>query len=88
MFGLAIASADIDRDGYEDLVVGSQVYDPGRGRLYLFSGGKSMDTVADVIFQGEDYPDGESGTKYGQLTLKATSNNEFWEAEFESTVTF
>ncbi len=52
-FGLAVASADIDDDGYEDILVGAQNYDQGRGRVYLFWGGNPMDTAADLIFEGE-----------------------------------
>ena len=53
MFGLGVASADIDNDGYEDIIVGAQNYDNGRGRVYLFWGGNPVDTTADLILEGE-----------------------------------
>ena len=65
MFGHAIASSDIDCDGYEDVVVGAQTYDQGRGRVYLFWGGEQMDTVADILLEGEGYPGGKYVIDYG-----------------------
>ncbi|HCO92343.1 MAG TPA: hypothetical protein DIU00_00055 [Phycisphaerales bacterium] len=58
-FGQGIAVADIDNDGFNDVVIGAQSYDNERGRVYLFWGGETMDTTADLIFEGEGYPEGK-----------------------------
>jgi len=53
MFGTGIACGDVDGDGYDDIVVGGMKYDNYRGRAYLFYGGPDMDTICDLIFEGE-----------------------------------
>ena len=58
-FGLAVATGDIDNDGYVDVLVGAQCYDQGRGRVYLYWGGEAMDTSADIILEGEGFPGGK-----------------------------
>jgi hypothetical protein len=68
-FGGTITASDIDQDGFVDLLVGAQNYDHGgayknlnstqygfdngRGRVYLYWGGDTMDTTADIVFEGE-----------------------------------
>jgi len=69
-FGLTVTSGDIDNDGYEDILVGAQMYDRGRGRVYLFWGGEPMDTTADIILEGEGYPDGEPIIGYGSQRVE------------------
>ena len=68
-FGFTVSAGDINNDGYEDILVGAQGYDDWRGRVYLFWGGKAMDTAADVIFEGEPFPGNEPvlDTKTGWL---------------------
>lgn len=69
-FGLTVATGDVDNDGNADVLVGAQYYDQGRGRVYLFwGGGESMDTTADVIFEGEGYPEGKPEVGYGSQKL-------------------
>ena len=63
-FGLTVSAADINNDGYADVLVGAQVYDQGRGRVYLFWGGEKMDTTADLVFEGEGYPEGKAMIAY------------------------
>jgi hypothetical protein len=58
-FGFPVVVEDINNDGYIDLLTGGQLYDRGRGRVYLFWGGETMNTEADVTFEGEDSPDGK-----------------------------
>ncbi len=41
------SGGDVNNDGYEDLAVGAFNYDGERGRVYLFHGGNTMDTVPD-----------------------------------------
>ncbi|MFC1604708.1 ankyrin repeat domain-containing protein [Planctomycetota bacterium] len=56
-FGRVIDAADIDRDGYTDLILYAIGADRCRGRAYLYYGGDPMDTVADKIFEGENSGD-------------------------------
>lgn len=53
-FGRVIDSADIDRDGYTDLVIDALAFNEDRGRAYFYYGGRPMDSVADKIFDGEN----------------------------------
>ena len=54
-FGLMVNAGDVDNDGYVDILVGAQYHDQGRGRVYLYWGGKALDTHADMVFEGEGY---------------------------------
>jgi hypothetical protein len=51
------AAGDVNNDGYEDLLVGGTGYNSLTGREYIFYGGASMDTTADVTFTGESTGD-------------------------------
>lgn len=53
-FGHALAGGDFNGDGYPDLVA-SAPFDQlsNWGKVYIFFGGPTMDTVADVTFQAE-----------------------------------
>ena len=68
-FGIPVSKGDIDNDGDEDILVGAQNYGEGRGRVYLFWGGETMDTTADLILEGEGYPDGKPIIGYGAARL-------------------
>ena len=56
-FGGSVAGAgDVNGDGYSDVIVGAIGSDVGgsaAGQAYIFFGGASMDTTADVVFTGE-----------------------------------
>ena len=53
-FGDAVSSAgDVNGDGYSDVIVGAWVHNSNTGRVHIFYGGSSMDTVADVTMTGE-----------------------------------
>ena len=54
--GVSVALAgDVNGDGYADVIAGSRFADGGgtdRGQAYVYFGGPSMDSVADVILSG------------------------------------
>ena len=55
-FGCSVSGAgDVNNDGYDDVVVGADRNDAGgndAGRAYVYYGGASMDSTADVTFYG------------------------------------
>ena len=54
-FGRSVSMAgDVNKDGYEDLVVGAPNDDyDARGRAYIYFGGENMDNTYDVYLEGE-----------------------------------
>ncbi len=60
-FGRVVRSAgDVNGDGYNDIIVGAPNYGNAAGHMgsaYLYFGGAPMDTVADLIFRGEQIDD-------------------------------
>ncbi|MBK6505109.1 MAG: FG-GAP repeat protein [Ignavibacteria bacterium] len=53
-FGKSVSNAgDVNGDGYPDVVVGAYGYSSGTGRVYVFYGGASMNSVSDVTMTGE-----------------------------------
>lgn len=61
-FASAVCGADVNGDGYHDILIGSadyaptiQWYDQVRGRVYIYFGGPSVDTIADIIITGGNY---------------------------------
>ncbi len=55
-FGNSVAAADVNNDGYSDVIIGAEWNDAGgvdAGSAYLYFGGANMDNIADVIFTGE-----------------------------------
>ncbi len=56
LFGTAVASAgDVNGDGYDDVLVGALLNDAGgadAGRAYLYFGGRTVDTTADLLVTG------------------------------------
>jgi len=58
-FGYGLGRAgDFNGDGYDDIIIGGMHNDTGgydAGRAYLYYGGPTPNTVADLIFTGTDY---------------------------------
>jgi pectate lyase len=51
----AIEISDFNEDGFDDVIIGSLGYPAGKndGRVYIYYGGADMDTVPDIVFDGE-----------------------------------
>ncbi|MBU1099556.1 MAG: FG-GAP repeat protein [Bacteroidetes bacterium] len=57
-FGTSVSSAgDVNNDNFDDVIVGAEGYSNFKGRAYLFFGGSSMNTIADVTMTGENSSD-------------------------------
>ncbi len=63
-FGVSIGSGDVNGDGYKDLIVGAhQAYIVPIGyvgKVYLYFGGLSFDTIPDVILNGGHHNNAEA----------------------------
>ncbi|WP_456442152.1 T9SS type A sorting domain-containing protein, partial [Caldithrix abyssi] len=65
-------AGDVNNDGYSDLIVGAHYNDENgeqAGKVYIYFGGADMDTVADVVMNGEGghYHFGESVAGVGDV---------------------
>jgi hypothetical protein len=71
----SVASAgDVNGDGYSDVIIGSYQY-ASRGRAFIFLGGSAMDSVPDVIFEGEDFGSNLSSSQFGISVASARDVN-------------
>ncbi len=53
-FGFEVSNAgDINNDGFDDVIIGASQFPFGKGKVYAFLGGSEMDTVPDLILNGE-----------------------------------
>ncbi|MHA1974404.1 MAG: putative Ig domain-containing protein [Candidatus Hodarchaeales archaeon] len=62
-FGFSISSQDYNGDSYSDIAVGAYSYDDAlinQGRIYVFKGGNSIDSIPDYIITGDS-----AGYKFG-----------------------
>ncbi|MBK7253149.1 MAG: VCBS repeat-containing protein [Ignavibacteria bacterium] len=46
-------AGDVNGDGFPDVIVGADGYNSFTGRAYIYYGGASMNSVADIILTGE-----------------------------------
>ena len=46
-------AGDVNGDGYSDVIAGAYGYSTNTGRAYIYYGGATIDTVADVTMTGE-----------------------------------
>ncbi|MEZ4821138.1 MAG: FG-GAP repeat protein [Ignavibacteria bacterium] len=46
-------AGDINGDGYSDVILGELNFNSNRGRAYVYYGGISPDTIADLTITGE-----------------------------------
>jgi hypothetical protein len=44
--------ADINKDGFDDVIIGARKFYNSKGRVYIFYGGLNMDETADIIIEG------------------------------------
>jgi len=52
-FGCAVSSADFDDNWNLDIAIGAYGYNSSRGRVYIYNGGVSLNTTADMILDGQ-----------------------------------
>jgi len=70
-FGISVSKAgDVNGDGYSDVIVGASGYNSNQGRSYIYFGGNSMNSTADVIFTGL-----EQGDEFGCSVSEAGDVN-------------
>ncbi|MDD5490535.1 MAG: FG-GAP-like repeat-containing protein [Patescibacteria group bacterium] len=53
LFGAAVSAGDVNGDGFDDLAISAPSYSANTGRVYIYYGGKSFDTTADVTLTGD-----------------------------------
>ncbi|MBN2487074.1 MAG: FG-GAP repeat protein, partial [Bacteroidales bacterium] len=73
LLGAAVTGgADLNADGFDDVVVGASGYNGQTGRVYVLFGGAEMDNVPDVVLNGE------AGSAYfgNSLSIGGDVNND------------
>jgi hypothetical protein len=72
-FGRSVSNAgDVNGDGYDDIIIGAEGYNSHTGRVYIYFGSSEaiMDSIPDVILEGE-----ERGSRYGFFISSAGDVN-------------
>ncbi len=79
-FGGSVVTADLDKDGIDDLIVGELVSDPptppDTGTLYVYYGDPSFSATAS--FQLESPEEGFDGLKFGRQAVVGDFNGDTW----------
>ncbi len=72
-FGITISGgSDLNNDGIDDMVINAGQYNGFLGRVYVYFGNNEADTIADVIYTGENF-----GDEFGyQLSTKGDLNGD------------
>ena len=53
-FGWSVSGAgDVNKDNYDDVIIGAHKYNSNTGRAYIYYGGSAMDNSADVTLDGQ-----------------------------------
>lgn len=75
LVGLDVSFADVNGDGYDDIIAGGRYNPTWLGYCYIYFGGESMDSIADKIMKGETFND-----KFGMCVSNAGDvNNDGYE---------
>lgn len=53
-FGNTITSGDVNGDSVNDVIIGAYCTNYNDGRVYIYYGGSNIDTIPDIILNGED----------------------------------
>ncbi len=57
-YGYSVSGAgDVNNDGYDDIIIGALNYSSNKGRVYLYLGGRIINTKPDLMFTGENNDD-------------------------------
>ena len=86
-FARSVSKAgDVNGDGFDDVIIGAENIDSHTGRAYLYFGGSTMDSTADIILTGQAVNDyfGHSvsdagdmnGDGYGDVIIGAYGYNQ------------
>ena len=75
-FGYSIAVADLDNDGYDDLIIGAPYASAGStseaGKVYVYRGGRQFSSAPALVIQGKAAYDG-NGVQYTSSEHLGTS---------------
>ena len=51
--GPSVYTADMNRDGFDDVIIGAMKFDHAKGRVYILYGGPDMDGNPDIVIEGQ-----------------------------------
>ncbi|HLP18336.1 MAG TPA: T9SS type A sorting domain-containing protein [Bacteroidota bacterium] len=55
-FGTSVSLGDVNSDGYSDIIIGADNDDiDARGRVFIYFGGRKINTTPDVILEGQPF---------------------------------
>ncbi|MHC4538871.1 MAG: ankyrin repeat domain-containing protein [Planctomycetota bacterium] len=74
-FGQDVCLADVNGDGYADVIIGAVLYNNEQGRVYVYYGGPDMDSTCDLTLTGEV---GTTG-RFGRMVKTGDVNNDSYD---------